>query len=447
MHTGLEGIVPTFLWIAEIVFFFLSVFRSSSIGLYLLIPLLPLETVRYRLHGYFLGAQFVDVLLLGIILGLKREGRPIFTKTPINILLLIYIGFTYLSLIRGSFFLEAGLPFWFSDPRVSDWKNFVIDLSLMFFVASSAIRTKRQMGILLAAMCIGILLLAKNFHSEISGRDFSSFSYDLRGAGAMGGAGVNGLAAFAAQASVFLIGLSLVERRFKVKLAYLGVVVASVYCVLFALSRGAYGALLIGVLFLGIVRNRLLILGVLGFLLVWQSVVPTAVRERVFMTDENGTVDHSAAARLSLWDEAIGVFKADPVFGTGFETYAYRSHVGGYSDSHNLYVKVLVETGVAGLLLVLAIFFRLFRIGFRLSRTATDPFLKSIGLGFSALMLSALVANFFGDRWMYFQITGYTYAFAALAVRAQEMTDEAENEPADLTEGSADAIELLPAAV
>ncbi|HJY08106.1 MAG TPA: hypothetical protein VJ323_17440, partial [Bryobacteraceae bacterium] len=54
--------------------------------------------------------------------------------------------------------------------------------------------------------------------------------------------------------------------------------------------------------------------------------------------------------------------------------------------------------------------------------------LKSIGLGLSGLMLTAFVANMFGDRWMYFEITGYTYAFAALAVRAQQITDEGDPE-------------------
>lgn len=424
MHLGLDGITGISLWIATVLFFILSIFKSPSIGLYLLVPLLPLETVRYRLHAYPLGAQFVDILLLGVILGLKRQGRPIFPKTPLTTLLWIYIGFTYLSMLKGSFFLGAPLPLWFSDPRVSDWKNFVVDLSLMFFVISSAIRTKRQVGTLLLTMCIGYVLLAKNFHNVMGDRDFSAFSYSLRDAGAMGGAGVNGLAAFAAEGSVFLIGLCLTERRFLLKLAYTGVVAASIYCVLFALSRGAYAALLVGVVFLGFVRNRLLLLAVVVFLLIWQTIVPPAVRQRVLMTDENGEIDHSAASRLSLWDEAMGVFKADPVFGTGFNTYRYESHVGGYGDTHNLFVKVLVETGVTGLILFLAIFSRLFKIGCRLHRTATDPFLKSIGLGFSALMVSALVANFFGDRWMYFQITGYTFAFAALAVRAQQISDE-----------------------
>src|SRR5438477_6942244 len=161
MHLGLEGIVPTTLWIAEFVFFFLSIFWRPSAGLYLAIPLMPLQTVRYKLHGYFLGEQFTDLLLLGVILGLRRQGRPIFAKTPLNTLLFIYIIFTYFSMVRGSFFLGMDLPLWFSDPRVSDWKNYVVDLALIFFVTVSAIRTKKEMGWLIVAMCLGSLLVAK----------------------------------------------------------------------------------------------------------------------------------------------------------------------------------------------------------------------------------------------------------------------------------------------
>ena len=427
MHTGLEGLTPSLLWAVEISFFFLSIFKEPALGLYALVPLLPLETVRYRIHGYFLGPQYVDVLLLGVMLGLRRRGLPIFPDTPIRKLLLVYIVFTYLSMIEGSLFLGLDLPFWFSDPRVSDWKNFIVDLSLIYLVGTSALRSKKQIGILLAAISIGSLLIAKNFHGSIGDRDFSSFSYNLRDAGTLGGAGVNGLAALTAQIATFTIALALVDRRLLFRLGYLTVIAGNLYCVLFALSRGAYAAVLAGVLFLGLLRNRFLLVCLFGFLLVWQSVVPSAVRDRVFMTvDENGEVEHSAAARLSLWDEAMQLFKADPIFGTGFNTYAYRSHVGGYGDTHNLYVKVLVETGVSGLCLFLAILWKLFQMGFRLYRSAHDRFFEALGLGFSVLILTAVIANFFGDRWMYFQITGYTYAFAAMVTRAQQLTNETE---------------------
>ena len=134
------------------------------------------------------------------------------------------------------------------------------------------------------------------------------------------------------------------------------------------------------------------------------------------------------------------MFEADPLFGTGFNTYWYGSHTGGYGDTHNVYVKVLVETGLVGLCIFVIIFRRLFRIARQLYRSATDPFLKAIGLGFSALMVAVFAANMFGDRWLYFSITGYTYAFAALAVRAQAMTDETEAEALQEAEAEAELV-------
>ena len=141
----------------------------------------------------------------------------------------------------------------------------------------------------------------------IADRDFSTFSYSLRDSGAMGGAGVNGLAAFEAQISVFLIGLCLVERRLLVRLGYVAVIAASIYCLLFALSRGGYAALLIAVIFLGLVRNRLLLLAVVGFLLVWQSIVPPAVRERVFMTTDERDMRHQIGASMGPRRERRGL--------------------------------------------------------------------------------------------------------------------------------------------
>jgi O-antigen ligase len=426
MHLGLDAIAGSWLWVAEIVCFLLSVFWKPRLGLYLLIPLLPLQTIRYRIHGYFLGEQFIDLLLLGVILGLVRQKQVSIPRTPVNVLLFVFIGYTFLSMIRGSFFLGTDLPLWFTDPRVSDWKNYVVDLMLIFLVTAEAIRTKSQIVIIILLACIGSLLVAKGFHNTVGDRDFSAFSYELRDSGPLGWAGVNGLAAFAAQVGVFVLALFLFERRISIRAGYAATVAASIYCVIFALSRGGYAAFLGGAGFLGVMRSRILLISLAAFLLMWQTVVPAAVRDRIFMTtDENGQVEHSAAARMDLWEEAMQVFRADPIFGTGFNTYKYESHVGGYGDTHNLFVKVLVETGLVGLTIFLLILYRLFRMGWRLYRSATDPFYRSIGLGFAALMITAVIGNLFGDRWMYYQITGYTFAFAALVWRAQQLTDEA----------------------
>ena len=92
-------------------------------------------------------------------------------------------------------------------------------------------------------MCFSILLLDKSFWSSIAGRDFSTYSEDLRSTlsagGSMGYAGVNGLAAFEAQATAFLLVCHFCERRLWRRIGYLGLAIYSALCLMYSLSRGA----------------------------------------------------------------------------------------------------------------------------------------------------------------------------------------------------------------
>jgi len=45
------------------------------------------------------------------------------------------------------------------------------------------------------------------------------------------------------------------------------------------------------------------------------------------------------------------VFDANILTGTGFNTYAYMHRVGNYEDTHNFFLKVLVEERSCGLVL------------------------------------------------------------------------------------------------
>ncbi|HOL71495.1 MAG TPA: O-antigen ligase family protein [Bryobacteraceae bacterium] len=426
-HLGLEPLVNLLFPLVCVAGFLLSIFWNPRIGLYVLVPLLPLQTVRYRLHAYPLGTLFVDLMLLGILLGLKRVGLPAFPKTGFNRILAVYTVFTYVWLWRGMFHLGSAPPLWFDDRRLQDWKNYVV-MFLLMFLTVSAIRTKRQMQLLLLAMAAGVFLLDKYYLATMSGRDFSQFSYATRYAGAMGYAGENGFAAFQAQIGTFLLGFLLSAPGLLAKTGAASLLGMTVLCLLYALSRGGYAAFLFGCLFLGVTKNRLILAGLVAFLVSWQALVPPAVRERVYMTVSEEGLDSSAASRLGLWEEAMQVFDSNPVIGTGFNTYAYRENPGGFRDTHNMYVKVLVETGVIGISIFLWLLWKMYRAGRRLYKTGRDPFFRGLGLAFAGLMASAALVNFFGDRWTYLQVSGYTFVLLGLVVRAQQIEDEEEEE-------------------
>ena len=431
IHFGVEEYLPMMMYIGVWIAFLASVVWRPAIGCYLLAFALPLQTGRYKLHTFFLGSQILDILLLGVILGLLVKKLPVIAKSPINMLLLGMAGFYYLSLWEGAFFMNLPLPLFINDARFSDWKNYV-EMFLMALVFASAIRDKSQVRLLILAMCLSVLVVNRNYYTNISGHDFSRFSEDDRYAGALGYAGVNGFAAFEAMFAVFLLGVSVYTKKWVVKLAMLGLLATCLYCLLFSFSRGGYLGFVTGMVTIGLLKSRKLLLLMVLLVVAWQVVLPAAVQERILMTRDSGTeagVDSSSEERLTLWQDAIDLFKRNPLTGTGFNTYGYMGRVGSYRDTHNYYVKVVAETGLIGFALYIYLLYRLFRVARELVRRATDPFWSGIGLGFLALLTSAYVLNFFGDRWMYQQVDGYLWVTLGLVIRGlMVLREEAEKD-------------------
>jgi putative inorganic carbon (hco3(-)) transporter len=185
-------------------------------------------------------------------------------------------------------------------------------------------------------------------------------------------------------------------------------------------------AFLCGMIVVGILRERKLVVVVVLLVVGWQTVLPSSVQQRILMTsDSAGELDSSAAERVQLWDDAIHVFKTSPVIGLGFNTYEFLGRVGPYRDTHNYYVKVLVETGLLGLFLYFALLFKMSRASYMLFRSSPDPFWTSVGLGVLAATVSLASASFFGDRWTYQQVSGQLWilmgcVFAGHRILAEE---------------------------
>jgi len=426
IHFGLEQYLPVALYIAMFATFLASVFWRPACGIYLLALTLPLQTGRYTLQTFPLGAQFVDILLLGTIIGLLVQKKSELPKSNVNWFLAAFAVFCYFSLWEGSFFLNAPLPLWITDVRFSAWKNYV-EMFLLAVVVASAIKEKRQVQILLALMVVSVLVVNRSYYSTLSGRDFSQFSYSVRDAGPLGYAGVNGLAAFEAMVASFLLGLFAFTKKIYVKLGILLVVATCWYSLLFSFSRGGYLGLLVGLITAGLLKSRWLLVVVVVLVVGWQTLLPVAVQERIRMTTEDAQegqqFDSSSQQRLELWSDAMDLFKRNPITGAGYDTYSYLGRVGSFRDTHNYYIKVLAEMGVVGLILFLVLLGKLLRAGIRLFFHAPDPFWRGVGLGFTVLLVSAMVMNFFGDRWTYQQVDGFLWILLGCVIRGLTTID------------------------
>ncbi len=426
LHFGAEGSLGILLYSGAIFAVLASLFWRPVVGMFYLAPIIPLQTVRYRINDFPLGASVITIVLVAVAIGLLRRKGSLLPKTPFTTIIGIYAVFTFVSLILGSFYLGVSLPFPGTE-RFSVWADYMMMPAMLLLMAAIQ-PSKWQMKIIIVLMCLSVLSLDRNFLATIAGRDFSAFSYDLRDAGSMGYAGINGMAAFEAQFAILLMALAAFEKNLLIRLAYFGLAALSAVCLMYSMSRGAYVAILAGWLFLGLAKKRWMLAVLIAFVFTWTALVPNAVRQRVTMTYETGALDHSSETRINLWQDAMQVFDSNVVLGSGFNTYAYMHRIGDYEDTHNFFLKLLVETGVLGLALFLWMLWKLFWVGLRFSRHAQDPFYASLGLGLAAWLATAFVANMFGDRWNYLQVCGYVWVIAGMMARGMQVETEAELE-------------------
>jgi len=129
-----------------------------------------------------------------------------------------------------------------------------------------------------------------------------------------------------------------------------------------------------------------------------------------------------AQERVDLWTNAEEAFLHSPIVGNGFATFQLEEHVGDLRDTHNWYVKVLVETGILGLIPVLFMLQQMLSTSYRLLKRGDDPLYRGLGLGLFVAICACLVANCFGDRWTYLEITGLLWILVAAAIRATQFT-------------------------
>ena len=407
-------------------------------GLYYLIPFLPYRSMRNHFLDYPLGANVLTLLVFAVIFGALFHGKRL-PKSKLYVIWFIIGVYLYLSMWMGAALGHAPAPLWLSDPNFLVWKGYIL-IPLIFVATSMVVEDRKAVRTVIFITIITILFIDRSCILEARMHTWANFVEDKRDVGPLA-YGSNQTAAFLAQFAMFIWGFLQFVKTKKYKLFGYGVVAATLYAAMYTFSRGGYLAILFGILVLGFLKDRklLVILGV--FLFTWQAVVPTAVRERVTMTkDASGQLESSAQERLDLWAESWNSIKHSPIVGNGYGTYEFAQHVHGLGDTHNWYVLVMVETGAIGLIMALILFAQTFALSFKLFRRASDPLYRGLGLGLFLAMSSSVVANLFGDRWTYLEISGLLWVLVGVAVRANYLMA-----PAQELELSADKANVLVA--
>ncbi len=417
MVAFIKDLMPGLLYLFGLTYItFRSLNGKVDEGLMFVTLLFPLQNVVERLHQFPGGKDIIDIVLIAMVIGWALSKKEkLFVATNLNNILGIMIVFTYICLWHGSFYLGTTMPVRFDDVRLQAWKNYMI-FPLLFFLVVNNVRTIEGMKKIFITMLFAIVIMDYYTLNQI--RWMSGLASREKLVGTFVWTGVNALAAFYAQYLFPILGLFFfsLKRLHKVLLGIL--VVVGCYIVLFLYSRGAYAGLLMGLITMSFLRKRIFILPLILFLVFWQSILPITVVERINQTTVEGVgFDTSTEHRLMLWEESFDMFKENPIFGVGFFVVPVRTLGGGFTDTHNIYMKILAEQGLIGIFILASILCKALKNGWILYIKAQNNFLKGLGLGFIACVIATIVTNFFGDRWTYLQVGAFFWVLLGLVVR------------------------------
>jgi putative inorganic carbon (HCO3(-)) transporter len=420
LGTGIGHYIPLVAYLGFWVMCLVSLIKKPLYGLYYMIPFLPYRTMRDHFLDYPLGANTLTILVIAVIVGALLHGKRL-PKSKLYLIWMLLGIYLYISLWIGTAFGNAPPPLWLSDINFVTWKDYML-IPLIFVASGLVVEDRKSIQMVVILTAITLLFIDRASLFESMSRTWTNFDEDKRGGGPLA-FGSNQTSAFLVQFAMFFWGFLQFVKSKTVKLAGYLLVGISILAAMYTFSRAGYIAILFSVLILGLLKDRklLVVLGV--FLLIWQSVVPAAVRERVNMTqNSNGQLEASAQERVDLWENAEKSILHSPIVGEGFGSFQFGEHVDNLKDTHNWYVKVMVETGLIGLVIALALLQQLLALSYRLFKKSVDPLYRGLGLGLLLAVCSCIVSNCFGDRWTYVEITGLLWVLAGAAIRAAHLS-------------------------
>ena len=422
MGLGLAHFIPLMAYLGFWVMCVVSLVKRPLWGLYYLIPFLPYRSMRDHFFAYPMGEHLSLILVLAVIVGAILHGKRL-PKSTLYIIWLVIGVYLYLSMWLGAALGNAPAPLFLSDANFVTWKDYMI-IPLVFVATSLVVEDRKAVRMVILMTAITVLLIDRSCILESRQHAWANFDESKRDIGPLV-FGSNLTAAYLALFAMFFWGFLQFIKAKRYKLIGYGLVAITLYTTMYQFSRGGYLAVLVSVLVLGILKDRKLLVILAVFLLTWQTIVPTAVRERVTMTENSyGQLEASSQERVDLWKESWDSFTHSPLVGNGFATFQYGQHAANLKDTHDWFIKVMVETGVVGLIMYFFLLQQMFALGYRLFRHGSDPMYQSLGLGLLLAICSSMVANCFGDRWSYLEITGPLFVLVAAAARATQLTAE-----------------------
>jgi O-antigen ligase len=413
---------------------FVCTFIWPEAGLYVLIfsMLLSPEIIAGDVGGKTtlgrgLTLRLEDFLL--IFIGLSWFARTavdkttgLFRKTPLNQPIAFYILACFVATlwgkITGDVQGKAGLFF------VLKYFEYVI----VFFMVVNYVNTPDQAKRLL--FCLFLTCFIVSIYGLIQipggGRVSAPFEGEVGEPNTFGGYLV-----FMGALALALVHY-LKDMRVRVGLALLLVVI--LVSLVYTQSRASYLAVIPVCLTFSILSRRrfYLIAGLIIALALSPFIIPRVARERILFTfkqpEEKGQIqfgklrlDTSLSARVIGFKKALSAWRKSPFLGYG---------VSGFMFMDAQYPRILVETGIIGMLAFAWLIYALFQVGLRTWRDQHDDLLRGLSVGLIAGLVGLLVHAIGANTFIIVRIMEPFWFLTGIIVALSAMDEENRHAPA-----------------
>ena len=409
------------------------VFLWPEAGLYLVIfsMLLSPEIITGDIGGKGtlgrgLTVRLEDFLL--IFIGLSWFARTavdkttgLFRKTPLNQPIAAYIIVCLVATLWGRITGDVqGIAGFFFVLKYFEYM-------IVFFMVVNYVETPDQAKRLLFCLFLTCFIVSMYGLIQIPGGERVSAPFE----GARGEPNTfGGYLVFMGAVAVALID-HLKDMRVRLGLAVLLVVL--LISLLYTQSRASYLAVIPAYLVFSLLSRRrfYLIAGLIVALALSPLIIPRVAKERIAFTfmqpEATGQIqfgkvrlDTSASARIIGYKKGLSDWRKSPIMGYG---------VTGHHFMDAQYPRILVETGIVGMLAFAWLVYTLFHVGLSTWRYAQDDLLRGLSAGLIAGFVGLLVHAIGANTFIIVRIMEPFWFLAGIVIALASISEESSGEP------------------
>jgi len=394
-----------------------------SVGIYIAVVMLPfLPTMALVGMIMFTFASFVIRFVF--------DEKMTFKRTPLDVPLLLFAIVLVISAIT-SFAVKSSVM------AVMVYLAFI----LSYFLITNSIKTKQRFySLIVLVLFAGVLVAAYGIYQHIFGfaegtvwTDTDMFS-DIETRVVSTFENPNVLGEYLLLLIPVGLGVVWGAKQGYNKILHLAIVGALSLCMIYTYSRGNWIGLIVAVfMFFMFYDRRFVWLGVIA-LLISPVFLPQNVINRFLSVGDMG--DTSTSYRVYIWMGTLNMLKDYWFSGIGVGTEAFNRIYPLYSfsgvtapHSHNLYLQIITENGILGLVVFISVMAVYFKMCVSSIIKAKDRLLKGIITGLAAGMLGYLVQGMFDNVWynyrvflLFFVILGITSV--CIEISGKHITEE-----------------------